>query len=1092
MKRNQLTILLSFICILVFSNITMAQVVTNTEELMKISKESAIEYNEKRAQAEEFATKNDLPISFENDKGIFFELQYISEEGVPMYYKTDNSNAAKTISTNKVYSGGGAGLDLDGTGMTPREWDGGGVRLSHNEYGGRVTQGDSPSGTHWHSTHVAGTIMAAGVNSSAKGMAYNANLRAFDWNADDSEMASEAAAGALVSNHSYGFGRGWSWTGTGYTWYGTPAISNDEDYKFGFYDTEARNWDMIAVNAPYYLIVKSAGNDRNEGPNGGSHPKDGPYDCIAHGGIAKNTLTVGAVNDISGGYTSPSSVSMSSFSSWGPADDGRVKPDIVANGVGLYSTDDASNSSYTSSDGTSMSAPSATGSLILLQEHWENLVGTGQHMLAATLKGLVIHTADEAGIQDGPDYQYGWGLMNTKNAALRISEDQTMNVIDEVVLEEGGSYEMILNVDGTEDVKVTISWTDVPGMPTSAQLDPLDPMLVNDLDLRVILDDNTYYPWKLNPSSPGSIATNNSKNNVDNVEVVWIENAAAGAYRVIIDHDGTLDGGSQAFSIIVSGVTGTISLPIASAGIDMDVCEDTQVQLAGNSTNSENTLWRSMGDGTFDDPTLLDALYTLGTSDIETGSVDIKLTAYGILPSTDSISDNIILTVIGAPMAEAGEDIVLCGDEAAQLAGVAENYESTIWISRGDGEFDDPTKLDAIYTPGPTDIADGEVKLSLTANVIEPCIDESKDDMYITFGIAPIPMAGDDGQTCGNMPFSLEGSAIDNDGVEWSTSGDGTFDDATSLTANYTPGANDMATGTVDIILTALPIPPCTTPSTDIMTLAIEQMPDINAGDDLNSCGNNPVQLTGTVENPLSIEWTTSGDGTFDAATSISTNYTPGANDVVIGEATLRMTVHFADGCEMGFDEVVLGVMPVAVSYAGENDSVCKDGAITLAGEAENFISIQWSTAGDGTFTDASVINTDYSPGTSDISAGSTVLTLSVTPDAPCSEVITSNMTLLVLDCSAIGENPATKLGFSIIPNPANRQFVISIDEIIDENITVRIIGLDGKTVYNREFDVVGQMFNTNISTSSFPNGIYSVLVSSESKAGVSRLVIQH
>ncbi len=106
-------------------------------------------------------------------------------------------------------------------------------------------------------------------------MAPNASLRAFDWNSDLAEMAAEAASGALVSNHSYGFARGWY----GGSWYGTPSISTQEDYKFGFYDSYAQAWDLVAYDAPYYLIVKSAGNDRNDCGDG-TYPCDGPYDCI--------------------------------------------------------------------------------------------------------------------------------------------------------------------------------------------------------------------------------------------------------------------------------------------------------------------------------------------------------------------------------------------------------------------------------------------------------------------------------------------------------------------------------------------------------------------------------------------------------------------------------------------------------------------------------------------------------------------------------------------------------------------------------------------------------------------------------------------
>ena len=127
---------------------------------------------------------------------------------------------------------------------------------------------------------------------------------------------------------------------------------------------------------------------------------DGDYDCISTYGIAKNILTVGAVEDIVGGYTQPGDVVSTSFSSWGPADDGRIKPDICANGIQLRSTVSASTTGYGNMSGTSAAAPSVTGSLALLQQHYNNLHGS--LMRADTLKALVIHTADEAGANDGP------------------------------------------------------------------------------------------------------------------------------------------------------------------------------------------------------------------------------------------------------------------------------------------------------------------------------------------------------------------------------------------------------------------------------------------------------------------------------------------------------------------------------------------------------------------------------------------------------------------------------------------------------------------------------------------------------------------
>ncbi|MCB2206904.1 MAG: S8 family serine peptidase [Bacteroidetes bacterium] len=559
-KFYHILILFLLLSTVVFSQKTAPT--TNVEVLESFAREKTIAYERLKAYAIEWANLNGYPVRLESE-GQLMEIQYIDAFGNPQYYMTDNSVAASTISTNQVYSGGSAGLNLDGSGITVREWDGGGVRTTHQEYGGRVVMGDGASPTSDHSTHVAGTIMAAGVQPNAKGMAFNASLRAFDWNNDNGEMAIEGAAGTLMSNHSYGFVRGWYWTGATWAWNGNNAISNQEDYLFGFYDSYSRDWDIIAQNAPYYLIVKSAGNDRGDGP-GTFPPNDGPFDCIGQQGVSKNILTVGAVEDIPGGYAGPASVVMSSFSSWGPADDGRIKPDVVTNGVSLYSTDDDNNADYTTMSGTSMASPSATGSLALLQQHWEDLNGTGNYMLSSTLKALVIHTADEAGANDGPDYSYGWGLMNTQNAALKISEDQVINVVDEINLNQGNTYTRSVYNDGTEPLKVTICWTDEPGNPVSAQLDPINPMLINDLDLRITTGSNTYYAWKLDRNNPANAATNNGENDVDNVEVVYIASPLAGDYTITVDHDGVLSGGSQVFSIVFSGISLNNVPPVAN------------------------------------------------------------------------------------------------------------------------------------------------------------------------------------------------------------------------------------------------------------------------------------------------------------------------------------------------------------------------------------------------------------------------------------------------------------------------------------------------------------------------------------------------
>jgi len=287
-----------------------SQVESNIPALHRITEKEQLNSQARKKVVEKYTAKYNISKRvIVGDK--ILELQYIDKSGNPQYFITGNAISAQTISTDEVYPGGEAGLDLDGDDIIVHQWDAGSPRLTHQEFSGRAASGDG-AGVSWHSTHVGGTIIASGVVSAAKGMAWAADLIAFDWNDFNGEMATEAAAGAIISNHSYGWLRGWE---GGNTWWGDPAISDQEDYLFGFYDESAETWDNIVYNAPYFLIVKSAGNDRNQCGDG-SYPCDGPYDCIDQLGIAKNNIVVAAVRDIPGGYTQPSDVIMSGFSSW--------------------------------------------------------------------------------------------------------------------------------------------------------------------------------------------------------------------------------------------------------------------------------------------------------------------------------------------------------------------------------------------------------------------------------------------------------------------------------------------------------------------------------------------------------------------------------------------------------------------------------------------------------------------------------------------------------------------------------------------------------------------------------------------------------
>jgi len=559
----------------------------------QVADELRLKYKAQREKALKLAKEKNWTEQQVLPNGTVVSLQGVDAKGLPVYHTTDNNTrAAATIRTNELWTGGTLGLNLSGSSPALAGklgiWDGGAVRPTHQEMAGRTVNRDASTTLSDHATHVAGTMVAKGVNPLAKGMSHNAtNIQAWDFNVDIPEIAA-AAPGLLISNHSYGSISGWRLNGAVWEFWG--AHNENEDFKFGQYNDQARDWDIIAYNNPHYLIAKSSGNNRSQnGPAvgqpysrfnaqgvmlpAGNRPagisnNDG-YDIISTYGTAKNIITVGAVEPIANSYQQPSDVKISSFSSWGPTDDGRIKPDVVANGVGLLSSIATADDAYAVYGGTSMSTPNLSGSMFLLQEHYSKLNG-GKFMRSATLKGLVIHTTDEAGTTPGPDYIHGWGLANISRAAGVISDGQA-NLIAEKTLAQGATETFQVTASGNGPLTVTIAWTDPEGT-AATTLNDRTLRLVNDLDLRVSDGRTTSFPWILNPASPAAPAAQGD-NIRDNVEQVLVAGTVPGkTYTVTVTHKGALARGPQAYSIIASGIGGAqVCASSATSGDDAQI-----------------------------------------------------------------------------------------------------------------------------------------------------------------------------------------------------------------------------------------------------------------------------------------------------------------------------------------------------------------------------------------------------------------------------------------------------------------------------------------------------------------------------------------
>jgi len=531
----------------------------------------SIEKKEKEIAIEK-ANEMGWPIFIYGENGSFQELMKLTPDGFPIYYATSNANAAKSTRAIHLNSGGTLGLNLNGQGMVARVWDGGTVRRSHTLFEGRVITVDDPSGTAYtaHGTHVTGTVIASNSSATARGMAYQATARTFNWTNDESEASSEALDGMLISNHSYG----------------VPITSGSGTVQpawyIGAYTSAARNWDEIAYLAPYYLTVMSAGNEGNNNDN--LNPISFGFDKLTGDKTSKNTLIVANAQDAN--VTTDGtliSVNINSSSSQGPTDDRRIKPDITGNGTSLTSTTSTSDTATASLTGTSMASPNVTGTLLLLQQHHKNI--TNNFMKAATLKGLACHTADDAG-NAGPDAKFGWGLLNAKKAAQTITNNGLDSWISEENLSQNETFTMsfVSNGDPNNPLIASITWTDVPGeAKTNTIENDAIPVLVNNLDIKVTKDGVTYYPWRLQ-TDPNNLATRVDDNDVDNVEQIKIDNPSAGEYVVSVTHKGNLVNGNQNFSLVVTGVSSEFSLIPKSD--DLVVCNNQNADFVFDYTQS--------------------------------------------------------------------------------------------------------------------------------------------------------------------------------------------------------------------------------------------------------------------------------------------------------------------------------------------------------------------------------------------------------------------------------------------------------------------------------------------------------------------------
>lgn len=256
--------------------------------------------------------------------------------------------------------------------------------------------------------------------------------------------------------------------------------------------------------------------------------------------------------------------------------------------------------------------------------------------------------------------------------------------------------------------------------------------------------------------------------------------------------------------------------------------------------------------------------------------------------------------------------------------------------------------------------------------------------------------AGPDASICTTQAsYTVTGASASNMNLLWTTSGSGTFSDATVVNPVYTRGATDLTT--VTLTLTGMKVNGCPETLVDAMTLTFEGIPTVSAGADMDLCsGTATVTLSDAAATNGTISWTSSGNGTFSDPAAVNPVYTFGSSDT--GPVTLTMTVTSAT-CGIVTDNLTITFTPEPVADAGPGGSVCRtETGFQVAGASHAGGTVTWTTGGNGTFSDSTVDNPYYTFGTADYTAGSVTLTMTVTGGVTCGTVSsTATVTLNAL-----------------------------------------------------------------------------------------------
>lgn len=460
-----------------------------------------------------------------------------------------------------------------------------------------------------HATHVAGTCASYGYDTQSRGVAREANIYSYTFDNWENSLAQCGINGYNSCNNSWGYVIGWYYSyyyGLSYEYY----IANYQSGTirsplFSKYSIYSRDLDTISKTYNNLFMCFAAGNDRSDDYNGGTwyimsyntyswiamnpntYPPpepDGNYNSIEMLGSAKNVLTVGATVD--------SSITSTYFSNWGPTNDNRIKPEVMANGESVYSTFASGYKAYGRYSGTSMATPFATGCGCLVQQFIEKQLGYFPE--SALVKACLIHGASSTEI----NAKTGYGLLNMENTLKFLDYVKQQNVfkIQRETMTNSKTIDSFTFTNlGTGSFVTTLCYNDVEGTPqtdySSAQV------IVNRLGLYIENNGTYYYPYRLESQTTNAVMKTSSSYNQsfiydwDNTQKILIPSGLSGTVNIYVKKMNTLNG-DQKYILLISNNFENVNNNMGDITVD-DITmtgniikNDSNLQLTLNNNNA--------------------------------------------------------------------------------------------------------------------------------------------------------------------------------------------------------------------------------------------------------------------------------------------------------------------------------------------------------------------------------------------------------------------------------------------------------------------------------------------------------------------------